>query len=237
MSSLNSTQLLRCDEWVSRITYSYKPEKWLTHFKYRRSTVEVVVPNILDELELFNRIFTALYVRQQADAIALLAGLERRRRQYNLLAHQDLFYILSEVYPRATHYIKQGNSIRNHYAFIRLLGLRVIQECSRANCRSRDRFQSIEDTTTAQEASLAVEPLISDFELMVKLERLFAAMERLSDRDRQIIHLRYWQRKSWEEIAACLIPATMTDRGIATMRQAGHRALRRLRRLMQETPE
>jgi hypothetical protein len=62
------------------------------------------VPNILDELELFNRIFTALYRRQQADAIALLAGLERRRRQYNLLPQQDLFYILSEVYPRAIQY-------------------------------------------------------------------------------------------------------------------------------------
>jgi DNA-directed RNA polymerase specialized sigma24 family protein len=222
---------------VSKITYSYKPEEWFTNFIFHRSTVEVVVPNILDELELFNRIFTALYRRQQADAIALLAGLERRRRQYNLLPQQDLFYILSEVYPRAIQYIEQGNSIRNHHAFIRLLSLRVIQESCRANGRLRDRFQSIEEPTIAQDAALAIAPLVSDFELTVKLERLFAAMERLSDRDRQIIYLRYWQRKSWEDIAACLMPAIVTDRGIATMRQAGHRALRRLRRLMQAIPE
>ncbi len=195
--------------------------------------------NIQDELELFNRIFTALYRRQQADAIALLAGLERRRRQYNLPAHYDLFYILSEVYLRAIHYIEQGNSIRNHYAFIRLVGLRVIQECSRDNQRSRDRFQSMDDTTTEQEASLTIqlEPLISDFEITVQLDRLLAAMDQLSDRDRHIIHLRYWQRKSWEEIAACLMPALVSSRGIATMRQAGHRALRRLRRLMQDVPQ
>ncbi|KAM3112764.1 RNA polymerase sigma factor [Phormidesmis sp. 146-33] len=187
------------------------------------------------ELDLFNQRFCELYRKRDSQAIAVFVGLERRRRQYNLPDDLDVYCVLNGVYLKGVQQIEKGEVIRNFYAFVRWFGMRAIQELSRTNQRECSRTQPLSSGMIENLSSTAdsEEPLLSELELTASLDKLFASLHELSDRDRQILYMRFWQHKSWDEIASVLIPDTLTNRKVATIRQAGHRAIKRLRKLIQ----
>jgi DNA-directed RNA polymerase specialized sigma24 family protein len=187
------------------------------------------------ELNKFNQNFCELYRKRDPHAISVFAGLERRRQQYNLSHDSDIYCVLNGVYISGVKYIEKGGVIRNFHAFVRWFGMRTIQELSRTNRREYDRTQTLSLSMIENLSSPASSenPLLSDAELTSNIDKLFASLHELSDRDRQILYMRFWSHKSWDEIALTLSPDALTDRKVATIRQAGHRAIKRLRKLIQ----
>ena len=137
--------------------------------------------------------------------------------------------VISEVYLRGVKLIDSGEEIRNPGAWIRGTALNVIREMHRQKQKEQPNSELVKLQAYPQDNESNREKEQNFF----KLKNL---LKDLNEKDRQILELRFFQDLSWQEVTDYLSSQgeTLT---VATVRQRGSRALKRLKKAYLADPE
>lgn len=137
--------------------------------------------------------------------------------------------VISEVYLRGVKLIDSGKEIRNPGAWIRVTAYNVIREMHRQKQQEHPNSELVELKVSPQETEHNQEKEQN----FLKLKHL---LQSLKEKDRQILELRFFQDKSWQEVTDYLNSRgeSLTN---ATVRQRGSRALKRLKKVYLADPE
>ena len=154
--------------------------------------------------------------------------IKRTLAQFNL-KNTCVEDVISEVYLRGVKVIDSGEEIRNPGAWIRVTGYNVIREMHRQKQKEQPNSELVELKVSPQETENYQEKELN----FLKLRHL---LQSLNEKDRQILELRFFQDKSWQEVTEYLVSQgeTLT---VATARQRGSRALKRLKKAYLADPE
>ena len=137
------------------------------------------------------------------------------------LQQVDFYDVVPEVYLRGTKLIASGEDIENPGAWIRVTSYNVIREMSREQKKEQANSELIE---------CQVAPDNCEENNEVELNILKTSLQDLSEKDRQILELRFFQNLSWKEVVTYLASTgeILTE---ANARQRGKRALKRLKKV------
>ncbi|NES72285.1 MAG: sigma-70 family RNA polymerase sigma factor [Okeania sp. SIO2D1] len=152
-------------------------------------------------------------------SIVLRQFIIRTLKQFHL-EQVDFYDVVSIVCIRGTERINSGEHIKNPGAWIRVTSYNIIREMSR---------QQLKEQANSEFIERQIAPNDREDNNEVELEILEKSLQILTEKDRQILELKYFQDKSWKQVVADL-----ADRGEilkeSTVRQRGKRALERLKK-------
>ncbi len=151
--------------------------------------------------------------------IVLAHYIKRSLKQFHL-EQVDFYDVVSEVYLRGTNKINFGENIKNPGAWIRVTSYNVIREMSRQQQKEQADSELIERQVSSKSCEENNE---------VQLAILKQSLENLSEKDRHILELRFFQNLSGKEIVDTLASTgeILTE---ANARQRGSRALKKLKK-------
>ena len=160
-------------------------------------------------------------VEEQEQFLLLNHFIKRTLKQFKLnnICVED---VISEVYLRGVKLINSGEEIRNPGAWIRVTSYNVIREMHRKKQKEQPNSELVELKVSPQET----EDNQEKEQNLLKLKKL---LQTLNEKDKQILELRFFQDKSWQEVIEYLVSQgeIVTN---STVRQRGSRALKRLRK-------
>lgn len=176
------------------------------------------------EQRLFATAIQHLLQPGNPDFPALMAFIHARLAQFRLTGRHDPSEILNMAYERGIKFTGKGVSIQNPLGWLRRTIFNIVRELSRKDRKA----DSLDEEGCLEPVSK--EPLLLDSLVRVEaIELLHVALEQLNDVDRELLELRYLQGLSWLEVGQCMAIAHTGKQTEATLRQRGHRALKRLR--------
>ena len=180
--------------------------------------------HIARQFKKFNATFEEIVSKESSSTLSLFPFIRGRLSQYALLHQYDEVAILQEVYARTIDKIRQGREITNHYAWIRSVALRYIQELSRNHRRN------VTIDNQLLELLAPVEGINEQFltDEMLKIRRAF---QELASEERLLLSLKTVQDLSWNEIQQIWITSGYGDLSLAALRKRKERALSHLRTL------
>lgn len=182
--------------------------------------------------ERFDLEFRALLDRNNPDTRSIWTFVERTLHQYEMDACGiTAGEVLNEAYSRGVrHILEKKQPIVNPLGWIRLAAHNIIREYS----RSRQRCLSLE-TVSPSDSQLIVagrmESLVTEEEIELNIRILYAALEQLKPREREILIWRHMNSLTWCEVGQRLIDCGEGAVSETTLRQQGSRALTQLRKL------
>ena len=152
-------------------------------------------------------------------SIVLVHFIKRTLKRFHL-EQVDFYDVVSEVYLRGTKLITSGEDIKNPGAWIRVTSYNVIREMSRKQKKEQANSELVE---------LQVSPDNYEDNNEVELNILKTSLQHLSEKDRQILELRFFKNLSWRQVVTYLASTgeILTE---ASARQRGKRALKRLKK-------
>ena len=158
-------------------------------------------------------------LKDRKSSIVLAHSIKRSLKQFHL-EQVDFYDVVSEVYLRGTNKINSGVNIKNPGAWIRVTSLNVIKEMSRLQQKEQANSKVIE---------VQVDPKSCEENNNVQLGILKQSLKNLSEKDRQILELRFFKNLSWKEIVDYLTSTgeMLTE---ANARKKGSRALKNLKK-------
>ena len=179
------------------------------------------------QANMFNVTFEEIINRESDSGSSIFPFIRGKLSQYKLWPRYDEVAILQEVWLRTLEKILEGRTITNHYAWIRSVAFRYIQELSRKHLRNFDVDSSL------MEAFTPVETVDEDFltDEMLKVRRAF---DRLSPEEQLLLSLRSIQDLSWPEIQQTWIAQGHDEVSLPALRKRKERALSRLRQIYHE---
>lgn len=142
--------------------------------------------------------------------------------KFNLIGRYQAVEIMAEVILRLHNASKSGKVIYNLKAWMRSTGYNYMCELY----RSEQRYISIDSSEI--EALISLSSHASDDTKEFEYEILHKAIETLRLQEQEIIKLRFFEKRTWEEIAAIFASRDMPVK-VVTLRQRGTRALYALR--------
>ena len=157
--------------------------------------------------------------QDRKSSIVLDRFIRRSLKQFHL-EQVDFYDVVPEVYIRGTKLIASGVDIKNPGAWIRRTAYNVIREMSRKQQKEQANSELIE---------LQVAPENCEETNEIELNILKQSLQDLSEKDRQILELRFFQNLSWKQVVTYLA-ATGEILTEANARQRGKRALSRLKK-------
>ncbi len=157
--------------------------------------------------------------QDRKSSIVLDRFIRRSLKQFHL-EQVDFYDVVPEVYIRGTKLIASGVDIKNPGAWIRRTAYNVIREMSRKQQKEQANSELIE---------LQVAPENCEETNEIELNILKQSLQNLSDKDRQILELRFFQNLSWKQVVTYLASQgeTLTE---ANARKKGQRAVQRLKK-------
>lgn len=157
--------------------------------------------------------------QKRESSIVLAHYIKRSLKQFHL-EKVDFYDVVSEVYLRGTNKINFGENIKNPGAWIRVTSLNVIREMSRKQQKEQADSEFIERQVCSKSCEENNE---------VQLAILKQSLKSLSEKDRQILELRFFQNLSWKEVVDTLASTgeILTEENA---RQRGSRALKKLKK-------
>ncbi|MDJ0901569.1 MAG: sigma-70 family RNA polymerase sigma factor [Xenococcus sp. MO_188.B8] len=158
---------------------------------------------------------------QDRKSSIVLARFIRRTLQQFHLGQVEFYDVVHEVYVRGTKLIASGEDIKNPGAWTRVTAYNVIREMSRKQQKEQANSELIESQVAPDNCEETKE---------IELNILKQSLQDLSEKDRQILELRFFQNLTWKQVVTHLASSEeiLTE---ATARQRGNRAVRRLKKL------
>ncbi|NEO56192.1 MAG: sigma-70 family RNA polymerase sigma factor [Okeania sp. SIO3B5] len=158
--------------------------------------------------------------QERRSSTVLAYFIKHSLKQFHL-EQVDFYDVVSEVYLRGTNKITSGENIKNPGAWIRITSYNVIREMNRKQQKERANSEYIESQVAPKSCKSWEE---NELQLCI-LKRL---LEELTEIERQILELRFFQDKSWKEVVDIL---TSTGQILTetNARQRGSRALKKLK--------
>ena len=168
----------------------------------------------------FDAAVESILAIRNSDGYSFLSFVKRTLFQFRLQAMHDVLDIVVEAYLRGVRLIESGTDIKNPTAWLRRTVYNIIREYSRAERRDRRDIALIESKAMAQR-------LRGDED--EQLKAVWNAFHKISSEDQDILVIRYFDRKSWQEIHQELQTTCDEQVDIGTLRVRGSRAMKRLR--------
>ncbi|NEQ97253.1 MAG: sigma-70 family RNA polymerase sigma factor [Cyanothece sp. SIO2G6] len=181
------------------------------------------------ERQIFEIAIKNLLRSENPDFTALMAFIHARLYQFHLTGQHDSNEIFNIAYERGVKLTEKGVHIENPLGWLRRTIFNIVRELSRKD-RKADSLDKEECLEPISQAALPFETLVQG----EAVTSVHAALAQLSEVDRELLELRYLQGKSWLEVGQCVAIASKTKQTEATLRQRGHRALRRLRAIYRD---
>ena len=139
-------------------------------------------------------------------------------------SHIDLYEVIVEGVRRGIEYIeKNGKEIRSPEAWLRLTCLNILKDKINKTIREEKKVENISLIQCLCSTSSA-QP-----ELMEKLDYLDQAMKYLSEGDRLLIHLKFFEYKTYEQIQHYYLLLYGEEISIPALRKRESRAIKRLK--------
>lgn len=178
--------------------------------------------HIARQFKKLNATFEEIVSKESSSALSLFPFIRGRLSQYDLLQQYDEVAILQEVYTRTIDKIRQGREITNHYAWIRSVGLRYIQELSRNHRRN------VNVDNQLLEMLAPVEGINERF-LTDEMLKIRQAFQELASEERLLLSLKTVQDLSWNEIQQIWMTSGYGELSLPALRKRKERALSHLR--------
>lgn len=157
---------------------------------------------------------------QERKSLFALAFFIKKKLKQLRLEQVDVYDVIAEVYLRGIKKITSGENIKNPGAWIRVTSHNVILEMSRKQKKEQPDSEFLENQ---------VAPKTCKENSEVQLNILRKSLENLSEKERLILELRFFQDLSWKEVRSILASKgeILTE---SNLRQKGHRALEKLKK-------
>ncbi len=158
-------------------------------------------------------------LKDRKSSIVLAHSIKRSLKQFHL-EQVDFYDVVSEVYLRGINKINSGENIKNPGAWIRVTSSNVIREMSR---------QQQKEQANSKVVEVKIAPKSCEENNNVLLGILNQSLVHLSEKERQILELKFFQNLSWKEIVEYLTSTgEILNEGNA--RKKGSRALKKLKK-------
>ncbi|MDB9529938.1 sigma-70 family RNA polymerase sigma factor [Oscillatoria sp. CS-180] len=178
--------------------------------------------HIVRQWHKFNETFEEIMNRRSASASSIFPFIRSKLLQYELWPRYDEAAILQEIYLRTLEKIQEGRTITNHYAWIRSVAFRYIQELSRKHRRDLDSEPS--------SLEILMSPKTVDEDLLTdEMLKVGAAFVKLSKEEQLLLSLKSIQNLSWPEVQRAWIDRGYGELSLSTLRKRKERALSHLR--------
>ena len=157
---------------------------------------------------------------QERKSLFVLASFIKNELKQLHLEQVDVYDVISEVYLRGIKKITSGENIKNPGAWIRVTSYNVILEMSRKQKKEQPDSEFLENQ---------VAPKTCEENSEVQLNILRKSLENLSEKERLILELRFFQDLSWKEVRSILASKgeILTE---SNLKKKGSRALEKLRK-------
>ncbi len=158
--------------------------------------------------------------QERKSLFVLVFFIKNMLKQFHL-EQVDFYDVVSDVYLRGIKKITSGENIKNPGAWIRVTSHNVILEMSRKQKKEQPDSEFLENQ---------VAPKTCEENSEVQLNILRKSLENLSEKERLILELRFFQDLSWKEVRSILASKgeILTE---SNLRQKGHRALEKLKKV------
>ncbi len=158
--------------------------------------------------------------QERKSLFVLVFFIKNMLKQFHL-EQVDFYDVVSDVYLRGIKKITSGENIKNPGAWIRVTSYNVILEMSRKQKKEQPDSEFLENQ---------VAPKTCEENSEVQLNILRKSLENLSEKERLILELRFFQDLSWKEVRSILASKgeILTE---SNLRQKGHRALEKLKKV------
>ena len=138
--------------------------------------------------------------------------------------HIDIHEVLVEGVRRGIEHIDNtGEKIRSPEAWLRITCLNILKDAVKHTVRDEKKVENVSLVQSLIDSSLP-KP-----ELLEQLEYLDKALELLSEDDRRLIFLRFFERKRYEDIQQDLLIYYDEEVSLQALRKRESRALQRLK--------
>ena len=182
----------------------------------------------------FDMAVESIFAIRNSEGYSFLLFIKRTLAQFNIASLHDSIDIVVEAYLRGVRLIEKGTEIRNPPAWLRKTAYNIIRELSRAE-RKREYSNYLLETHTSQGLKQD-EPTEFEQELEYHLKAVWQAMHKISDSDRQLLLLKYFENKSWKEISEHPSIRRENQKTVGALRTRGSRIMEQLREIYhQET--
>lgn len=181
--------------------------------------------------EEFDAVVTSILEKKSSESYSFINFLNRTLWQFKLGSTYSAPDIFSEAYVRGIRKIEEGVEIKIPAAWLRATCYNIIREFSREEKRKRLSREHI--LTEPQEIDKTAVEMMEPH-----LHSVWYAFKAISDEDKRLLLLRIVDNMSWQEISEVLSKDfPYTKKTTSSLRTAGSRALRRLRRKYHEITE
>ncbi|MDE5089590.1 MAG: sigma-70 family RNA polymerase sigma factor [Trichodesmium sp. St16_bin2-tuft] len=157
--------------------------------------------------------------QERKSLFVLASSIKNRLKQFHL-EQVDFYDVVSDVYLRGIKKITSGENIKNPGAWIRVTSYNVILEMSRKQKKEQPDSEFLENQ---------VAPKTCEENSEVQLNILRKSLENLSEKERLILELRFFQDLSWKEVRSILASKgeILTE---SNLKKKGSRALGKLKK-------
>jgi RNA polymerase sigma factor (sigma-70 family) len=170
----------------------------------------------------FNIAIEAVCDIKNPEAQSFLANITRTLRQFRLAGTYEMKEIVAEAYSRGIKQIESDIDIQKPLPWMRTTCLNVIRELRRKQDQADNPKLDSEGHTSSDEAW-------SRLILNEDLKALHQALKHLSPEERELLHERYINNRSWQDIGDSLPNSAEHRLNSNAIRQRGFRALQKLR--------
>lgn len=173
-------------------------------------------------------------IRSESNIVKILEELKKRfysfLRQYKLSNRYTPDDVINEVYLRFRKAESSGKPIGKLRAWCCSTGFNYVRELSRKHKQLP--FDEI-DSGKVKSINLITNGLDEEAGDLEKLDIIYKALLELKPEEREILEMRWYEELSWEKIAVRLAQCGNAVK-VTTLRQRGHRAEDKLRKICYE---
>lgn len=170
----------------------------------------------------FDAAIKSLLHPDSPDTYSLFAYIRRTLSQFRLSQAYEVKDVIIDVYTRGVKKLKSGGEIQIPLAWIRRTAYNVIRELR----READKTGYLDQDCEPVQAKI---DLLSDVEFATDLKAIKIAFGKLKPQEQNILQLRVIEKLSWQEVGKCLVVVGEPIQNEVSLRQRGHRALKKLR--------
>ncbi|GAB4368026.1 MAG: hypothetical protein Kow00121_06790 [Elainellaceae cyanobacterium] len=175
----------------------------------------------------FDIAIQALFDIRNPEAKSFWASVARMLRQFRLHNTYDVKEIVAEAYSRGIRKIESGTIIEKPLPWLRTTCLYVIHELRRKQ-------DQVENPKLDPAGLILPDEALANLSLNEEIETIRLALAQLSPEEREILHARFVENRSWQEIGESLPGAAEHGLSANAARQRGFRILQKLRQIFEQ---